>query len=62
MKTNVPVTFLLLKRELTVKHLAYEKALTGGMEKASAWGIYHIPQQPRRKLIYESDLFLMWSY
>lgn len=43
MKTNVPATFLLLKMELRVNHEAYEKALTGRMEKASAWDIYCIP-------------------
>lgn len=49
MKNNVPGTFLLLKRQLTVNHVAYEKTLIGGMEKASAWDIYHLHQQPKKK-------------
>lgn len=37
MKTNWTATFLFLKRELTVNYVACENALTGGMEKESAW-------------------------
>lgn len=50
MKTNVSATFLLLKMELRVNHEAYEKARTGRMEKASAWDIYCIPQQQKKKI------------
>lgn len=47
---------IFITRKRVVKGVAYEKTLTGVMEKPSAWDICHIPQQPDSKLIYNSGL------